>query len=1143
MKRLGEYRHILDKLEDFSKKFYTKRLIKGTLLFVSLGLLFWLLVLSLEYMLWLNQQGRLALFSVFVVVELVLLYRFVVVPLIFLFGLRKGISNRDAAKVISRHFPNVSDRLHNLLDLADDTNSSELLLASIDQRAKELKPIPFARAVKVMEGFRYWRYLIIPAAILVGFWVLGDISSFMSSHSRIVNYDVAYERPAPFQFVLLNEKLEVLDSEPLEIKVGVVGDAVPEDVFLVTEDKEILMKWDGSSFVHLVNLLGEDISFHFTANGWDSRVYEIRKLQSPVLKGFVMKLRYPGYLAIPDDVISGTGNGVVPEGTRIDWLIEGSNVDEVSFGYADTLVLMNRLEDGFQWQRQIFDDFRYQVSTSNGDVKDYERLGYEIEVVKDAYPALDMEQTVDSLNPNVVWYTGLANDDHGIKEVRVVCNVVGSKNDSQRLVLERPNTAVREFYYTFPSGLRLDEGKDYLIHFEVVDNDGLRGGKVTKSRTFRSRIYDDKELKNRQLDYNRQDLRDFERSLLEYKNNGQAVSEFNKKEVVDKKSSFEKEGEIRELLQKQQAQELMMEKFAKDLKRSVSESDGNDEFKRMLEERLERQELEAKKNKKLLEELNKIADKINKEELKSKLEELGKKQSSGTRNLEQILELTKRYYVTEKMKQLSKELERLSDEQSKLSEEELGGNLDEEQQRDLNDRFEQLSEELDELRKDDQDLRKPVGLDVTPKDQNRVKEDQKEALDEIKRGTESEQGTNEEEARERANKVKQKQKSAAQKMKEMSEALGDSSSGGGGSNITEDAEMLRQVLDNLVVFSFKQETLFDKVSEADVDISRFSETVRDQKELRRLFEHVDDSLFALSLRRVELSEFVNEEITEVYYNIDKALESIADNQIYKGASYQQYVINSTNSLAEFLADVLGNMQQSMKPGQGGGQGSDFQLPDIIQGQQSVKDKMNGSSGQGKSGKEGEQGGENGEGNDGNESGRNGNREGGKQGGNEGKSGTEGNGSESGNQNASGQGDELGLNEIYEIYKQQQALRRKLEEQLNNLIEKADRNLAKKLVRQMEEFENDLLENGITERTQNKVNQIQHELLKLENAALKQGEKKERESDTSIDEFANPITTKPSLLNRGNNNIEILNRQALPLRRNYENRVKGYFNND
>ena len=94
-----------------------------------------------------------------------------------------------------------------------------------------------------------------------------------------------------------------------------------------------------------------------------------------------------------------------------------------------------------------------------------------------------------------------------------------------------------------------------------------------------------------------------------------------------------------------------------------------------------------------------------------------------------------------------------------------------------------------------------------------------------------------------------------------------------------------------------------------------------------MFEHVDDSLFALSLRRAELSEFVNEQITEVYYNIDKSLESIADNQIYQGASYQQYVINATNALADFLANVLDNMQQNMSPGQGSGEGQDFQLPE------------------------------------------------------------------------------------------------------------------------------------------------------------------------------------------------------------------------
>jgi len=116
----------------------------------------------------------------------------------------------------------------------------------------------------------------------------------------------------------------------------------------------------------------------------------------------------------------------------------------------------------------------------------------------------------------------------------------------------------------------------------------------------------------------------------------------------------------------------------------------------------------------------------------------------------------------------------------------------------------------------------------------------------------------------------------------------------------------------------------------------------------------------------------------------------------------------------------------------------------------------------------------------------------------------------------------------------------LEKQLNDLIRKQDQDLAKKLVQQMEDFENDLLQNGITQRTRTKANIIQHQLLKLENAALKQGEKKERESNTNFGSFQNPILTKPELLKNSKNEIEILNRQALPLHQIFQNKVKNYF---
>lgn len=138
---------------------------------------------------------------------------------------------------------------------------------------------------------------------------------------------------------------------------------------------------------------------------------------------------------------------------------------------------------------------------------------------------------------------------------------------------------------------------------------------------------------------------------------------------------------------------------------------------------------------------------------------------------------------------------------------------------------------------------------------------------------------------------------------------------------------------------------------------------------------------------------------------------------------------------------------------------------------------------------------------------------------------------------------MDLNEVYEIYKEQQFLRERLEKQLEDMMQQSDKDLAKKLVRQMEDFENDLLENGITERTRNKANNIQHQLMKLENASMEQGEQKEKQSSRDKNQYTNPVTTKPELLQDYRNSIEILNRQALPLRQNFEKKVKVYFNND
>ena len=401
-------------------------------------------------------------------------------------------------------------------------------------------------------------------------------------------------------------------------------------------------------------------------------------------------------------------------------------------------------------------------------------------------------------------------------------------------------------------------------------------------------------------------------------------------------------------------------------------------------------------------------------------------------------------------------------------------------------------------------------------------------------------------------------------MKELASKLEQSSSCAGGSNATEDAEVLRQILDNLVTFTFKQEALIDQLNQEQNVFKNQSRIIVKQQKLKSLFEHVDDSLFALSLRVTEISESINKEVTDIYYNLDKAVENITESNNYQGISYQKYVLNSGNTLSDMLASILENMQQNMMSGKGKGSGEDFQLPDIIKGQGELNKKLGdaGKEGVRKSGEKGSDGKEGKEGQKGSDgtSGKDAtNGEGGKSGekgkgtgsqGNDGQNGKDGKGSNGneGNgengQGANGNGNyglsEEGSKEIYQIYKEQEMLKSKLEEQLQNMINADDRRLGEKLIRQMEDFQNNLLENGVTRSTIDKATIIQYQLLKLEGAAMKQGKKNERESNSNKNQFVNPILSRPDLFDNYRNENEILNRQVLPLRQNYQGKIKKYF---
>ena len=68
------------------------------------------------------------------------------------------MSDKEAAVLIGRFFPEIKDKLLNTLQLADkidDYSESELLVATIEQRTAELQPIRFSDAVDFKDNYKH----------------------------------------------------------------------------------------------------------------------------------------------------------------------------------------------------------------------------------------------------------------------------------------------------------------------------------------------------------------------------------------------------------------------------------------------------------------------------------------------------------------------------------------------------------------------------------------------------------------------------------------------------------------------------------------------------------------------------------------------------------------------------------------------------------------------------------------------------------------------------------------------------------------------------------------------------------------------------------------------------------------------------
>lgn len=1141
---MNNYERLIARLDAFIRKYYTNQLIRGVLVFMISMLLFVLLVSVGEYYLYMPVWLRVGLMSFFVVAGLSALTAWVMMPLVKMNRLGKVISHEQAATIIGTHFPEVSDKLLNILQLkkhADSQASKDLIEASINQKASQLAVVPMSSAIDLSKNRKLLPYLL-PLVLVGVFMLVAAPNVFKDASERLLQPTKSFERPAPFSFIIKNGDLRAVRNADYQLQAVTRGDVRPSDLFIEVDGQRIPMSVDDSTFGYTFRNVTNETTFRLYGGGFYSKEYKLDVVQKPILKSFSIKLDYPAYIGKQDEVRNSLGDMTIPAGTKVSWQFNTEFTDKASIRLGDgSAVVLNKQGNGYSSQHRFLNDTTYTLLLKNNSSNITDSFKYNVTVTPDKYPVIQLEEYRDTVSGNQILLNGSAGDDYGIAKV-LFRYEVSDKNNKQvstkSIPLDITKGALTSFQHYFDvQTLKLQPGQKVSYYIEAWDNDGVSGSKATRSDVMVYNMYDAKQIDSAiqenakqinsglsksadQTKQLQQEFQNMQNSLLQNSNN----------------MDWEQTQKMQSMLQAQQKLQSKIEAVKKRFDEQVQQSkqkNYSDDVKQK-QEALQKQ-MDNLLDKELQEQMQKLQElmkqmQMNKDDALKNMQQLAQQNKLFNMDLERMQELMKKLETQMRMEDLANKADELAQKQLDLKDKTdkskaPNDSLKKEQDKlskSLDSTMNNAMKDLDDVNKD---LERPQDLDDAKQKASDASEQMKKSADQLQQNNKSQSS--------------QSQKSAAQALQEMSQTLRQQASGMNAQQIQIDIKAVRQLLTNLMRLSFDQEQLMDKVKGTPITSQQFIDNKQVQKRLHANSIIIRDSLFSLSKRVETLAVTVNKETTELEQNMLYATSALEDRHISNALTKQQYVMTHTNNLALMLNELLANLIQmqnaAAQPNNGncskpGGMnpkpGMGKQLSDIITKQQDLGNAMQ----QMQKAKQ--------------------QRQGQQTGGKSGQSQQQGqsdqdaqgqNGQQQGKQGANGENGDA--ESIARMARQQAALRKKMQE-LNTLLNSNGYgDLAKELreiQQQMDRMESDLVNKRLTEMLLTRQQDILTRLLKAEKA-LREQEQDNKRSSKNPDPISRPIP--PELQQKLDDNKSIYEQyKTVPpqLKPYYKNMVEQYF---
>ena len=977
---MNNYEWLVGRLDAFIRKYYANKVIKGTLIFLSCILLYILTVSIGEYFLYLPVWSRLIIMSVFVVLGLASLLMLVITPLAQMAKLGAVISHERAASIIGQHFPEISDRLLNILQLKrhpDNNASRELAEASINQKISQLSVIPITAAVDFSKNKKYLPFLL--PILLVGLFILVAAPNvFREGSSRLLQPTRTFEKPSPFRFIIKNQSLQAIRNSDFTITLETRGSALPAEAYVeIGNDRIPMQAMEGHTFQYTFRNVTDAISFRFYGGGYYSQANMLKVVQRPVLKSFRVQLSYPPYIGKKNELRNSLSDMTIPAGTDVTWTFEADHTDEakINFGNGPATGLRHSGSD-YRYAFRFLSDTTYTISLLNkqGGIADSYR--YNVQVIPDQYPVIQLQQFKDTVSGKQVLITGTAGDDYSITRVLFNYEITDKTRSvaKKSMPVRMSPGVVSPFQYYFDiQSLNLQPGQKLSYYIEAWDNDGVHGSKASRSEVMAYFMYDEKQIDSAINENSKQINSGISSSAERTKALQSEYKDMQSKMLQSDHMDWEQQQSLQEMMKKQmdlktnienikqrfeeQMQQSEQKKYSDNLKEKQKELDK--QLDNLLNEDLKEQ---LKKLQELMQKLNKdqAVDAMKQIEQENKLFKMDmERMEAMMKKMEQQMRMEDMANKMDDLAKKERELQQKTEQADKNNKDLAEGNKKETKDDGKNKTDQGLSKKDDrsgkdkgkDTKTDDKALAKEQ-KDLKDQLDKAMKDDMKEAQKLAKETKQQDKLQKEEEQgkdaqgdmKESEDALEQKQKSkasksqskAAENLEHMAKSLREKAGGMDMETLDLDIRATRQLLTNIIRLSFDQEDLMDEVAQTATSSQSYVTNQDEQNRLLGNSRMIRDSLFSLSKQlsadtKTKLPVDINKKTVQLEQHMKRSVEALENRNVALARTSEQYVMTSANDLALILNELLANLMQMQSEGKKGGEGGSCSKPGMKPG--------------------------------------------------------------------------------------------------------------------------------------------------------------------------------------------------------------------